>query len=743
MNSYKEAAKKRPSPHGALPYLEFHLPPRPAQYVIDLAEDSEDNQSQTGNTNTDSHNIDTDNDDNHTDAFVSDTDPRIGSLPPSFAWPSPSSKEPASTTPSKIPMTQVKMEAATHSLDDRQVVHIYLQVSIDIKPDAPDWPGLMKVYDFLHFRVGPNATILILPSRRRSGDENPILTRWTKATNRSIYPVYFQGYVIPKTPTSTAADKKKAKTKQNATTTSGDMATTVELKGHTLNLRTCVSLYKFQIETLAKAASALQDQHMRLTIDPIRAEYVDKIGWLTGTHKFMNTAHWRHFIHTQLLAIAGSTYELRLQMDALTPPRSVTGNERYRQTHPKKGTDPIQMWGIYAARQSYAGLSSALHSLFHTNWQGKVFGQDMQFLPLSIGDSPDGLATMWTAAKTWQDSTYVVKSFGLRPIHDLILLHDQESEGRTPQTEPHSLAYYCRQIHQPGGPPLFRAVEERDPTPSDILIHGTNPVVYFLIHKDNFRVAEQFAADVYNALAYTVNSLQPEHVYILGSDYVPIAATKAMVDAEAAEALAALNLRINGTPDTTTKQTNPGSAVSTKTTASNPLDTPVTSPQRTSKKPRVFGSSIPYDSSSDPRDSTTAVSSLTASEHQRIRELEEQVQDLLESDRAFSNPRLQALEAQLQRMEDAYQRPSTTLEEFSGMLRRTMMEMFPSQAHFTSALFQDYDMSDLPLDNNTNLPPIIPPPHNPPGTSHEMMDTDNNSQDEYHSAKQAEMDGDE
>jgi hypothetical protein len=218
--------------------------------------------------------------------------------------------------------------------------------------------------------------------------------------------------------------------------------------------------------------------------------------------------------------------------------------------------------------------------------------------------------------------------FSWRPghhVHDLILLHDQESEGRTPQTEPHSLAYYCRQIHQPGGPPLFRAVEERDPTPSDILIHGTNPVVYFLIHKDNFRVAEQFAADVYNALAYTVNSLQPEHVYILGSDYVPIAATKAMVDAEAAEALAALNLRINGTPDTTTKQTNPGSAVSTKTTASNPLDTPVTSPQRTSKKPRVFGSSIPYDSSSDPRDSTTAVSSLTASEHQRIRELEEQV----------------------------------------------------------------------------------------------------------------------
>ena len=72
-----------------------------------------------------------------------------------------------------------------------------------------------------------------------------------------------------------------------------------------------------------------------------------------------------------------------------------------------------------------------------------------------------------------------------------------------------------------------------------------------------------------------------------------------------------------------------------------------------------------------------------------------------------------------------------------------MMELFPSQAHFTSALFQDYDMSDLPLDNTTNFPPIIPPPHTSPGTSHEMMDTDTNSQDEYHSAKQAEMDGDE
>ena len=61
-----------------------------------------------------------------------------------------------------------------------------------------NWPGLMKIYDFLHYKVGSNVTILVLPSKRRGGNE--IITRWNKSTNRSIFPIYFQGYILPKTP---------------------------------------------------------------------------------------------------------------------------------------------------------------------------------------------------------------------------------------------------------------------------------------------------------------------------------------------------------------------------------------------------------------------------------------------------------------------------------------------------------------------------------------------------------------
>jgi hypothetical protein len=110
----------------------------------------------------------------------------------------------------------------------------------------------------------------------------------------------------------------------------------------------------------------------------------------------------------------------------------------------------------------------------------------------------------------------------------------QGADGMTNQS--HSLAYYCRQVHQPGGPPLFRAVEEQEsPTPSDLLIHGPGPVAYFLVHKDDKRVAEMFAADVYNTLVYTNPTLKAKHVYRLGSAYVPLAATQAVADAEAAE----------------------------------------------------------------------------------------------------------------------------------------------------------------------------------------------------------------
>jgi hypothetical protein len=80
-------------------------------------------------------------------------------------------------------------------------------------------------------------------------------------------------------------------------------------------------------------------------------------------------------------------------------------------------------------------------------------------------------------------------------------------------------------------------------------------------------------------------------------------------------------------------------------------------------------------------------------------------------------------------MEDLYR--GHTQADMGEMLKRIMMEMFPSQAHFTSALFQDYDMSTVPNNTKTYVTtsPPLSPYHTPPGTSHEMMDTDNNSQD--------------
>jgi hypothetical protein len=78
------------------------------------------------------------------------------------------------TEQGKIPIAQVKAKAATHPIAERQIVHVYLLSVIHIKADMPDWPGLMKIYDFLHYKVGSNVTILVLLSKRRGGDKNPI-----------------------------------------------------------------------------------------------------------------------------------------------------------------------------------------------------------------------------------------------------------------------------------------------------------------------------------------------------------------------------------------------------------------------------------------------------------------------------------------------------------------------------------------------------------------------------------------
>jgi hypothetical protein len=171
----------------------------------------------------------------------------------------------------------------------------------------------------------------------------------------------------------------------------------------------------------------------------------------------MNTSHWEHYIQAQLTHFGvGSSFDLCLQMDPLSPPQSASGNERFCQTNLKQGVDPIQRWGSIRASPVPQALGLPyIPFLIPNGRRGKVFGQDMQFLPTSTGNSLEGKATMWQAAKLWQDKTVVVKSFGLHHIHDLI----ETSASNCTASTPHWLAYYCRKIHQPCAPPLFCAVE--------------------------------------------------------------------------------------------------------------------------------------------------------------------------------------------------------------------------------------------------------------------------------------------
>lgn len=689
-----------------LDFGEFNLPPRPTPDVIDIPDSDDDDDSHIEHTDGKEYNFSSD-DDEEEDDEDTPSGPRLGALPPMFYRLNPPTRP--TTEQGKIPIAQVKAEAATHPIAERQIVHVYLLSVIHIKADMPDWPGLMKIYDFLHYKVGSNATILVLPSKRRGGDENPIITRWNKSTNRSIFPIYFQGYTIPKTPLSATAEKKANTAAKNKT----DSA--IAKAGRILKVRVCVSLQVFQLTALEKAIKVNTDPQFHVDLDSLRSEFIERVGWITGSHKAMNRTHWAHFIKAQLTHLVGACYELRLEIEALSPPKGASGNEKFRQYNPKKGTDPIQMWAVYTGKPSSNGLCSSLHSLFHTTWQDKLFGQDMQFLPTSTADSPDGKATMWQAAKAWQDTTVVVKSFGLCHIHDRIVL---PTIPGLPEPNSHSLAYYCRQVHQPGGPPLFRAIEETDvPTASDLLIHGHGPVVSFLVHKDDQRVAEMFAADVFNTLAYTNPRLQKAHVYRLGESYVPLAATQAVAEAEAAEALAALTLRVTGYAKDTTPYIldMPGtvSRATPKTTAPNPLDTSMT-PPRSTKKQRVTGNAK-HDYDFSTAESTAAVSSLTASESQRLIDLETQVKSLQEGAAPLAT------------------------QDMGEMLKRVLTAMFPNQAAYTAAIFQNYGYSpDEPIS-----PPRSPSQLTSPGTSYTMMDTDNPSIDEYHPTKQAEVDDDE
>ena len=329
----------------------------------------------------------------------------------------------------------------------------------------------MKIHDFLEFQMEKHATIIVLPSKHQGGAENPITTRWaTQKTPRHVFPQYFQGYAAQPTPKSSKASKKQqgmpSKTPKGA-------PPTAKPTSHVLTVRCCISLKQCHLSTLDHCIymNNSKGSIFTLEIDSLRSEMLENIGWITGSHKNMNRAHWEHFITTQLAIKVGFSFPFQLHMATLTPPKEATSAEKNRQ-QPKRNGDPIQMWRVITGTTSAPGLTQALYKLFHEIWGGKLFGQDMHYIPSSASNTPEGCSTLWNLSKTWQDSTITVKSFGLRPLHNRIPLDEQ---GMPTQK---SLAFLLRTLHHPEGGPIFRAVEEREhPSHADSLIHGDWPVV--------------------------------------------------------------------------------------------------------------------------------------------------------------------------------------------------------------------------------------------------------------------------
>jgi hypothetical protein len=138
---------------------------------------------------------------------------------------------------------------------ENQSIHIYLTAKIHNKANTPDFAGLMRVFDFLNYQVGLNGErpqILVLPSKRKNGAENPIMTRWTNnQPSRQFYTLYFQGYVARKQLVSTADAKKKQRMDPKLPTTTP----TTKPNGttHILNVRMCVSINRPQYNTLVYA----------------------------------------------------------------------------------------------------------------------------------------------------------------------------------------------------------------------------------------------------------------------------------------------------------------------------------------------------------------------------------------------------------------------------------------------------------------------------------------------------------
>jgi hypothetical protein len=141
---------KRVANHG-----EFNLPPRPKQAVINIDNSDDDDKKNNENSSNGKDDKESDNnDDNDDDDDDSVASPLcLGKLPPIFYRFYPPT--PAKPT-IKIPLVQVKLEAATHTamLIAKSSTSTFRLATIKIKADMPDWPGLMKVYNFLHFQPG-------------------------------------------------------------------------------------------------------------------------------------------------------------------------------------------------------------------------------------------------------------------------------------------------------------------------------------------------------------------------------------------------------------------------------------------------------------------------------------------------------------------------------------------------------------------------------------------------------------
>ena len=397
----------------------------------------------------------------------------------------------------------------------------------------------MRVFDFLNYQVGLNGErpqIIVLPSKRKNGAENPIMTRWTNnQPSRQFYTLYFQGYVARKQPISAADAKKKQRLAPKIPTAAP--ATKPTSPNHILNVRLCVSINKPQLETLMIATNKTMHTSCVIEVDPIRSELVEKIGWITGSHKDMNRSHWEHFLTANLASTVGVSFPFKLNMEAVTPPGHLSTAARTKQLRPPKGVDSIQMWRVTTGKASALGLSKAMYTLFHDIWEGQVLGQNMHYIPTSASVTPDGIATMWAAAKEWQDSTISVKSFGLKSLHERINLF-------VPGEAPRSLAFYLRKLHHAEGKPLFHAVEEQAPNNTDITSHGAFPVVYLLVHKEKKWMAEQIADDIHTALVYTNPSLTKTHLYREGATYVTVGDQKREAQVRAEAALAALTLQV-------------------------------------------------------------------------------------------------------------------------------------------------------------------------------------------------------